>query len=135
MRKSASTACILISFVAMAGFGFLAMNLQGDMQGCIAALTRGGECPANSDSAASLAFHAGALKGFSTATVGTGFLLVLAAFFVLAVALSQRGSCDTAVPFLAAYSRYKQEVRALASPLAQRIQRWFSLHENIPAVA
>lgn len=126
---------MLLSFVAMAGFGFLAMNPQGDMQGCIAALTRGGECPANSDSVASLTFHAGVLKGFSAATLNTGFLAAFLLFAVLASASLQKGSGDIATPFLAAYSRYKQEVRFFASPFSQRIQRWFSLHENSPAAA
>lgn len=119
----------------MAGFGFLAMNPQGNMEGCIAALTRGAQCPADTDSVASLIFHAGVLKGFSTVTVNTGFLAAFLLFAVLAVAFLQKDSTDIAASFLAAYSRYKQEVRFFASPLAQRIQRWFSLHENSPAFA
>jgi len=119
----------------MAGFGFLAMSPQGNMEGCIAALTRGGECPAENGSFASLVFHAGVIKGFSTATVNTGILfivLLFATFFVLVV---HKISENIATPFVTAYSRYKQEVRFFASPLSQRIQRWFSLHENSPAFA
>lgn len=133
--KSVSTAFVLLGFIAMAGFGFLAMSPQGDMHGCIAALTRGGECPAESDSFASLAFHAGAIKSFSTATVNTGFLVVFLLFAVLAAAFLHKNREAITAPFIAAYSRYKQEVRFFASPLSQRIQRWLSLHENSPAIA
>ena len=132
--KSGLALYMLLSFVGMAGFGFLAMSPQGDMHGCIAALTRGGECPAASDNFASLTFHAGAIKGFSTATVNAGFLAAFFLFAISLVAFVQRKDENAAVPFLASYSRYKQEVRVFASPLVQRIQRWFSLHENSTSV-
>jgi Na+/H+-translocating membrane pyrophosphatase len=132
--KSGLALYMLLSFVGMAGFGFLAMSPQGDMHGCIAALTRGGECPAGSDNFASVAFHAGAIKGFSTATAATGFLVTLLLFVVLSAVFAHTNEENAAVPFAAAYSQYKQEVRVFASALWQRVQRWFSLHENSPAV-
>lgn len=135
MMKSVSTACILISFIGMAGFGFLAMSPQGEMHGCIAALTRGGECPAGSDIFASLSFHAGAIKGFSTATIAAGLFTAFFLFAAFVTAFMQRSGESVAAPFLASYSRYKQEVRFFASPLKQRILRWFSLHENSPVIA
>ncbi|MDO8474288.1 MAG: hypothetical protein Q7S62_01990 [bacterium] len=134
MMKSGLALYMLLSFVGMAGFGFLAMSPQGDMHGCVAALTRGGECPVGSDSFASLTFHAGAIKGFSTATVNAGFLAIFFLFAISVLAFVHRNDESVAKPFLVSYSRYKQEVRFFASPLAQRIQRWFSLHENSPAV-
>lgn len=135
MTKSVSTACILISFIGMAGFGFLAMSPEGDMHGCIAALTRGGECPAGSDIFASLSFHAGAIKGFSTATVAAGLFAVFFLFSTFVLAFIHRNDEGVAAPFLVSYSRYKQEVRFFASPLRQRILRWFSLHENSPVAS
>ena len=119
----------------MAGFGFLAMNPQGEMHGCIAALTRGGECPAGSDIFASLSFHAGAVKSFSIATVGAGLFAVFFLFAAFVLAFVHRNSESVVSPSLTSYSRYKQEVRFFASPLKQRILRWFSLHENSPVAS
>lgn len=135
MMKSVSTAFVLLGFIGMAGFGFLAMSPQGDMHGCIAALTRGAECPAESNSVSSLSFHAGVLKGFSTATVDGGFLMVFLLLAALALLLWYRSSTDVEALFPALLSRYKQEARFFASPFKQRILRWFSLHENSPAGA
>lgn len=134
MTRYVSIAFILVSFIGMAGFGFLAMSPQGDMHGCIAALTRGIECPAGGDNVSSLAFHAGVIKGFSNATVNAGLLaaFLLFAAFVLAF-VSYRSGESVAAPFVSAYSRCKQEARFFASPFLQRIQRWFSLHENSPS--
>lgn len=125
--------CMLLSFVGMAGFGFLAMSPQGEMHGCIAALTRGVQCPAESDSFSSLSFHAGVIKSFSTATVGAGVFAAFFLFAVLVLAFFYKSDEGVGEPFLASYSRYKQEVRFFASPLKQRILHWFSLHENSPA--
>jgi hypothetical protein len=132
--KSGLALFMLLSFVGMAGFGFLAMNPRGDMQGCIAALTRGGECPAESDGLASLAFHAGAIKGFSMATVSTGFLAVFLLFCILVLIFARRDGANIAASFLIAFSYCKQEARAFVAPLERRIQRWLSLRENSPAV-
>ena len=38
-------------------------------------------------------------------------------------------------PSLTSYSRYKKELLFFASPLKQRILRWFSLHENSPVAS
>ena len=133
--KSGLALCMLLSFVGMAGFGFLAMSSQDNMAGCIAALARGVECPAGIDNASSLSFHAGVVKAFSTATVNAGFLAAFLLFAILVLAFVRRDNTNIGAPFLVSYSRYKQEVRARACPLAQRIQYWFSLHENSPAFA
>ena len=132
--KSGLALYMLLSFVGMAGFGFLAMSPQGDMHGCIAALARGVECPAGTDNASSVSFHAGVVKAFSTATVNANFLAVFLLLAMLAVAFVRRDDENIGAPFLVSYSRYKQEVRSRACPFAQRIQHWFSLHENSPAV-
>ena len=123
---------MLLSFVGMAGFGFLAMSPQGNMEGCIAALTRGLVCPAGDGSFASVAFHAGVIKGFSTATVNAGLFAVFLLFAIFVLAFAYRNDERIAVPFLASYSRYKQDVRFFDSPLKQRFLHWFSFHENSP---
>lgn len=133
--KPVSTVFVLLGFIGMAGFGFLAMSPQGDMHGCIAALTRGVQCPAESDSFSSLTFHAGVIKSFSTATVSAGLFAMFLLLAILVLAFSNKRGENIALPFLASLSRYKQETRVLASPLGQRILHWFSLHENSPAFA
>lgn len=132
--KSGLAMCMLLSFVGMAGFGFIAMSLQGDMHECIAALARGGECPAESDGFVSLAFHAGAIKGFSTATVAPGALAIFLLSFVFIFIFRHRNDGGISAPFLTLYSSCKREVRFFVSPLRQRIQHWLALHENSPAV-
>jgi hypothetical protein len=132
--KSGLALYMLLSFIGMAGFGFLAMNPQGDMHGCIAALTRGGECPAESDGLASLVFHAGVIKGFSMATASTGFLAVFLLFAILVSVFARRDGENIAALFLSVFSRRMQEARAFVAPLERRIQRWLSLRENSPAV-
>lgn len=69
---------ITISFVALAGFGFMAIaNGTDAMPNCIAAAAVGHACPNTAVPLAEAAFHLSAFKIFSTALVGAGVMLVI----------------------------------------------------------
>lgn len=88
----------LVSFAALAVFGFLGMNMA-DMSGhadCIATSVNGGACPITGNPIDYAGFHISAFLSFSTAYVVT-IVLALAAVFIF-IALQFGLPLDLAPP-------------------------------------
>lgn len=136
--KSALTIFLIFGLVGIAVFGVFSMNhgLGHGSSGCIAAITKGIDCPKETGNSFFINFHLNAFRGFSTAVVGT---TVSNALFLFAVSLlfgfGIRFSIGI-VPFQSALcSRYKRSLESFVSPLQQKLIRWLALYENSPTAA
>ncbi len=128
MAKRIFIAFVLLGFAFSLFFGFTGVQIFHDgMKGggaCVAALLRGGFCPALEDIAASLAFHIGGLKLLSTATIDGLFGILLLALVSFSLA-----SFTGAILFVSFV-----EQRSLRVPCAveQDFLQWFSRKLHSP---
>ena len=127
------TAALILSFVAIAVFGFLAI---GHGQGCIATLAQGGECRNDNNPFAATFFHLDAFKEFSTAVFGDASVSLALAFIIFVFAMAaqtlSRSAGQIALPVLAVrWERLHQSFGAISK---EKLSRWLALHENSPSV-
>ncbi|OGF61732.1 hypothetical protein A2926_02705 [Candidatus Giovannonibacteria bacterium RIFCSPLOWO2_01_FULL_44_40] len=116
------TIWLVLSFTAIAVFGFLAMNadMADHKQGCLAATASGAICP--SENMFNIAFfHTNAFKSFSLA-------LEFFAFLILICTALANFSTKTS-PLLLDFSPVFKKMRFLTS-LERRMTYWLALHEN-----
>ncbi len=137
MRLTFPAIILIVSFLAMAAFGTMAMG-HGQMHNraiCIASAIQAIYCPDNFISSAYFGFHLNAFNTFFTAVFGDGLdgifasfiaLLLLAGFVLL---LKHRYGLYSLV--------FKQNQNRLAEffvyPFNRSVTRWLALHENSPA--
>ena len=119
---------ILIGFISIAVFGFLAMGHDAASRGaCLAMTFNRSACPAGVFEM--ISFYSNAFKNFSLATISLGLnLAILAATLMLAL-----------------FAAFFSPVASYASPILRRVEflaplvsrqdfiRWLSLHENSPS--
>lgn len=134
MRK-AFLAILLVAFIAIAVFGFLAMGHGGDGHvhgGCIAATARGNACEAD---ALDFFFHIGIFKSFSQAMVGGAMILIALLVFLLGMARTVSHTLRLSVfrpPSLWDALRYR--IRMLSGIVRYRARayfvKWYSLQRG-----
>ena len=127
-------ALLIISFAGVAVFGFFAMDHADGhgYSGCIAATSRGVDCPREADPLGVAAFHLVAFKSFSTATfasVMAGMLLL-----VLAFAYTSHALLDVRKQASPARARFFRFLDGRSYLLGEQIRYWLALHENSPGV-
>ena len=125
---------LLISFVAIAVFGFAMMGPDDGHMGCIAAMAQGtAGCPTAFDM---VALHLNAFNMFSSAVFGQNVLsLVLALNIFLLLLLSALfGSRFIPLP-LGGNFRTGYYFEPPRTTFSIRLNHWFSLHENSPSLA
>lgn len=122
---------MMLSFVGIAVFGFLAMSHENSHgYGCIAATASGMNCLNDVTGIALL--HIGTFKGFSTALIGQPIVSLLALLVLALGAGISLTSSWKPVP-LCFFARKKLVSRSPYSPLKTEFTRWIALHENSPS--
>src|SRR3989344_2844219 len=116
---------LLIGFIAIAVFGFLAMG-HSSGEWCLASAANRAACPAGISGAVS--FYTNAFKSFSLAVFAAGGMILLAAVF----GASSRLATVSLLPALPQINFYQCPV-FFKSFSETRELRWLSLHENSPS--
>lgn len=119
----------IVSFIAVAVFGFSAMNPHlghNPHQICVATIVQGFECPVGVNLAD---FHINAFKIFSSAVFSSYLLIILLTIFL--------GSGNLMLFSNRHFANFlKIKEQTSFQPLCDRdLTSWLSLHENSPAVA
>lgn len=125
--RSIFVSWLIVSFLAIAVFGFLAMDMEnGDKHAnCLAAAPGSAACP-NGNAFAAAFFHIAAYKNFSAA------LLVLALTLSFGLAALFISRFELSPPDLSPSSKkYSFAFKIRASK--NRLIRWLALHENSPS--
>ena len=125
---------LLISFVAIAVFGFAMMDPDDSHMGCIAAMAQGAtNCPGAFDM---VALHLNAFNMFSSAVFGQNVLsLILALNILLLLLLSVLFSGHFAYLPIGGDFRARYYFEPPRSAFSTRLTHWLSLHENRPSFA
>jgi hypothetical protein len=133
------TILIMVSFVAIAVFGFLGIEFMTSHHApCIVSTSQGAKCPEESGPFAYVNFHLNALRSFSTAVFHSNpAFSALVLFLVLSFSLVSGFSAvrESVRERSIATPRLKADLNKPTSPLLMRLWSWLSLHENSPAVA
>lgn len=123
------SAIFLISFIAIAVFGFMAADYS-DHNRCIVAIAQGGAlCH---DSALDfVVFHLGALKSFSLAIFNFAFLAIAIAFLALSIfSAFHKNLTDISNRLIGNFSLF-QKIRELLSSVEKiKFSHWLSLCEK-----
>ncbi|MBI2034093.1 MAG: hypothetical protein HYT13_03290 [Candidatus Liptonbacteria bacterium] len=131
--KTGLTISLFISFIAIAVFGILVMNLEAadGHVSCIAQTVQGALCPESSGPFSFIDFHISAFKSFSTAVFGGNALaLILTVLFLLALfALAPAAVSGSQPSFIAFHSQKSSEPILSKKPFIH----WLALHENSPS--
>lgn len=122
MRHTLFIAVMVISFVAVAVFGFTAIGSEG----CIATIATGGTCPAHGNFSV-IEFYLTTFKSFSTSIVQLTLLVAL--LVVAAVTISMGISC-LPQPLVVRSSRDQQAVVGFSLPLRRKFQRWLRQRQS-----
>ena len=131
---------MILGFIGVAVFGFLAMGEHGpghNFSGCIAALQGKADCSAFGGLVSFASFHLDAFKVFSSANFSAATavgLVLFSAALVFSTASASRlfdlrfskNTDSSAVTYSVGYGFY--------TPLEQNLKNWFALHENSPAI-
>lgn len=135
MTKLVGTA-LIVSFLAIAVFGFLAMGEHGDSglhSRCITETAAGQMCPNNPFAAA--VFHISVFKSFSQVVFGNGTPGVFILLGVLALfTLSFLRREILALLSLVAQERRRNLLAYEPIPSEKNLLRWLALHENSPSL-
>ena len=130
--KRVITAALILSFVAIAVFGFLAI---GHGQGCIATLAQGSECRNTGNPFAVTFFHLDSFKGFSTAVFNDASINFAAAFATVLLVIGAWGLAHSrrlsALPALAVRWEWLQKQSGVIGK--EKFSCWLALHENSPS--
>jgi len=135
--KTLLTLSIILSFVGITVFGFLAISHGENMghSGCIAALAERGICPAERNNPFILAaFHGNFLRSFSLALLSSGaaILMVLGSMFISGwLKISADKDSNLAGVLISFYGNFFRENFNFSK---YKTIRWLSFHENSPAV-
>jgi hypothetical protein len=100
-------------------------NHDSHLSGCFAASTKAANCPAGTFDFWS--FHAGILKGFSTATVTQALILLVSAFAIAAFISLLQSAALSRLRIAPLFAR-SLELRPAIAFSSER--RWLSLHER-----
>lgn len=123
---------LIFGFVGTAVFSVVLMGHgSGNHENgiCVASEIRGTSCPESA--LASLVFHAGTFKSFSTAIISGGYL---AALFIVVVFLSLAPHIIAGTGTISALRIMRANLfRLIYLPPKNEFTYWFSLHENSPA--
>ncbi len=125
--RSTFVSWLILSFLAVAVFGFLAMNMENERghANCIAAVAGDTTCPEGNAFASAL-FHITAYKNFSAALV----VLALMLPFGLIVVFGNKSALPP--PNLnPTFQKYSAPFKS--SALARQLIHWLALHENSPS--
>jgi len=129
------TILIMVSFVAIAVFGFLGIEFMTSHHApCIVSTSQGGICPEESAPLGYINFHLNALRNFSTAVFASVSFLILSLILVLAFALNLFGERMFA-PEVTTPRPFGCILADFSPPLLTRLSNWLSLHENSPALS
>lgn len=133
--KSFGVIMLIVGFVAVAVFGFAAMDAGGahSHSGCLVATLNGGLCPVD-DSIDSLAFHMNAAKSFSTAILGGNimYLLFFAAAFLAFLVASTPPLIGSR--FLIRFRDWRRRfTEFFAYSITRQLLFWLSRYEQSPA--
>ncbi len=123
---------LIISFVSIAVFGFVAMNHRGGNHfGCVASTAKAINCSNRLDTLAFISFHFGVLKSFSAATTASLTIAALLLISALAAVLITNLRANKILNFLA----FKLSIKETDSYFAKKQQliRWLAIHENSPS--
>lgn len=128
---------LIISFVALAAFGAMAMG-HGQIHDrilCLASALQASGCPKEVASAASFSFHLEAFNTFFTAVFGNnliGLISALSAFVVaMGLALIFRQSADFAA--LVFEQNHQRLAESFVFPFNRPAISWLALRERSPA--
>ena len=125
---------LLISFVAVAVFGFAMMGPDDGHMGCIAAMAQGATaCPSAFDM---VMLHLNAFNMFSSAVFGQNILSLISAFniFLSLLLFALFGSHLTPL-FISGDFRTRHCFEPPRSTFGIQLNHWLSLHENSPSFA
>ena len=125
---------LLLSFVAIAVFGFAMMGPDDGHMGCIAAMAQGATaCPSAFDM---VSLHLNAFNMFSSAVFGQNILsLILALNIFLFLLISVFFSGHFAFLPLGGNLRTRHYFELPRPTFGIRLNHWLSLHENSPSFA
>lgn len=84
--KSLAIILVILSFVSIAVFGFLGMNIGHS--DCIMKVANGGSICPHDSTLDFIVFHVGALKGFSLAILDFSFLMIAAICLIVSLFLA-----------------------------------------------
>ncbi|QQG42294.1 MAG: hypothetical protein HYW15_02130 [Candidatus Giovannonibacteria bacterium] len=118
--KSIGAIWLILSFTALAAFGFLAMDENMAHRICLASTLAGSICPENNAFAVAF-FHTTAFKSFSLALI---FTLLLAGYAIFSIPAPKIFSPETKSSFVFNSAEIK------LSPLAKSLREWLALREN-----
>ena len=116
---------LLIGFIAIAVFGFLAMG-HSFGEWCLASAANRSACPAGIGGAVS--FYANAFKSFSLAVFAAGSMIL----FVAAFGVLSRLIPSFVLPVFSEIN-FSQRPEFFKPFSETRALRWLSLHENSPS--
>jgi len=126
--KSLFTIFLLASFIGVAVFGFARMaGAEHEHSGCLAATSRGVDCPDESNTVASSAFHVTAFKSFSNG------LVALIATVLVVLGLGMLLAAEQ-IPFFISAVRLLASTTASPPLIQPALSHWLALHENSPAI-
>ena len=137
--KSLPIIFLILSFLGIAVFGFLAINHGNEHEhtGCIVTTAKGVDCPFSANTFLFAVFHLDTLKSFSTATFNYNYFnsIILLTLLVLLLGWIShfRTKSDLLTLASAQYRLSKKEF--YFSPFQQNLIGWLALHENSPTVS
>lgn len=125
---------LLISFVAVAVFGFAMMDPDNSHMGCIAAMAQGTtSCPGAFDM---VLLHLNAFNMFSSAVFGQNVLSLIFALYIFFLLFFSAflGGHLVSLP-LSGDFRTRHYFELPRQTFGVRLNHWLSLHENSPSFA
>jgi hypothetical protein len=127
---------VVASFIGVAVFGIVVMNMDGSGHGgCIGATAQGKVCPEKEGPLAYINFHGSAFKKFSTAVFGQellgGIFLAFLMAFIFGVL---RDILSSARSYVFKFDKL-EFANILNIPLRRNFRHYLSLHENSPNFA
>ena len=129
------TISIIVSFVAIAVFGFFGIEfMTSHHASCIVSTSQGGVCPEGAAPLDYVNFHLNALRNFSTAVFASVSFLALSLILVLVFALNLFGERMFA-PEVTTPRPFGCILTDFSPPLLARLSNWLSLHENSPTLS
>ena len=132
--KKGVTAVLLLGFIGVAVFGFVAMMHEDGHghDGCVAATAQATACPMNF-SPLSIPFHMDTFKAFSTAIPSAGLFAILALLAIFINALAANAARGI---FVSSYATgYDHLLSAEASSSIRALHQWLARLENSPSLS
>lgn len=128
---------IIFSFIAVAVFGFMAMNhnIGHESKGCIA-VVQGIDCKNTAGDFNLALFHINAFKGFSTALFNKSFISVFLLFIFCVFFIKFWRKKNVYILLLKFLNLRKifYFLESFFNSFIKELNHWLSLHENSPTV-